>query len=279
MTSMRARAGRLAKLIAAAAAIAVSLVSAGSAGLRTGTTTANPTLYITYAMNCTFTILDDSGKQVTSVAPGAYQVDVRTPVVFGMYPTSPGQTDFYACRGIPQFQLTGPGVSLFTTMTAGCEQDKLFTETFAPNATYVAQDLNQPSLTHAAFTTLASGTSSPVAVTYGGGKGKPQASTDIAGSLKVKATLHATVTANGALKLVSGGKTVSKLAAGRYTFAISDQDAKASFTILGPTYTAPKTLTAAGFKGTHSVVLSLTSGRWTYYSSLAGVHFFRVTAD
>jgi hypothetical protein len=271
---MGPRVRRLASLMTLAAAIAVGLVSSGSAGLRT---TANPTLYFMYTLNCTFTIVDDSGKPFTSIPPGRYQVDVRTPVVFGMYPDQPGQTDFYACRGIPQFQLQGPGVDLFTTMTAGCDSDRLFTVTLQPNATYVAQDLNQPSVAHGSFTTLSSGSSSPVTVTYGGGKGKSQASTDITGSLKVKATLHATVAANGALKLVSGGKTVSKLAAGRYKFAISDQDAKASFILLGPTYTAPKTLTAAGFKGTHSVVLSLTSGKWAYYASLATVHFFRVT--
>ena len=271
---MAARVRRLATLVTLATAIAVGLVSTGSAGLRT---TANPTLYVMYAMNCTFSIVDDSGKTVTSISPGRYQVDVRTPVVFGMYPGTPGQTDYTACRGVPQFQLQGPGVDLFTTMTAGCDSDRIFVETFQPNATYVAQDLNQPSVTRASFTTLSSGSSSPVTVTYGGGKGKSQASTDIAGSLKIKATLQATVAANGALKLLNGGKTVTKLAAGRYKFAISDQDTKVSFNLLGPTYTAPRALTAAGFKGTRSVVLALTSGKWSYYSSLRTVHFFRVT--
>jgi hypothetical protein len=272
--SMAARVRRLAGLMALATVIAVGLVSTGSAGLRT---TANPTLYFMYAMNCTFSITDDSGKPVTSISPGHYQVDVRTPVDFGMYPAIPGQTDYTACRGVPQFQLQGPGVDLFTTMTAGCDSERLFTETFQPNATYVAQDLNQPSLTHATFTTLASGASSAVTVTYGGGKGTAQQQSPLIGSLSLMGTLHATVTANGALKLLSAGKTVSKLAAGRYKFAISDQDPKASFTILGPTYTAPRTLTAAGFKGTHSVILSLTSGKWTYYTSFATLHFFRVT--
>jgi hypothetical protein len=273
--SMAARARRLASLITLATAIAVGLVSTGSAGLRT---TANPTLYVVYAMNCTFSIVDDSFKPVTSIPPGHYQVDVRTPVVFGMYPGTPGQTDFIACRGVPQFQLQGPGVDLFTTMTAGCDSDRLFTETFQPNATYVAQDLNQPSVARGSFTTLATGASSPVTVTYGGGKGKAEQQSALVGSLSLKGTLHATVTANGALKLMSAGKTVSKLAAGRYKFAISDQDAKASFTILGPTYTAPKMLTPAGFKGTHSVIVSLTSGKWSYYTSLATLHFFRVTS-
>jgi hypothetical protein len=277
MRSMWARAERVAQLTAGAIAIAVVLVPIGSAGLRTRATTANPTLYFTYTMNCTFTILDDSGKQVTSVPPGNYQVDVRTPVVFGMYPMTQGQTDFYACRGVPQFDLTGPGVNIFTTMTAGCEQDKLFNATFAPSSTYVAQDLNQPSLTRATFATLASGAPSPVAVTYGGGKGKAQQSVDIVGSLKLQGTLHATVSANGALTLMSAGKTVSKLPAGRYKIAISDQDPKAGFIVLGPTYTAPKALTPTRFRGTHSVTLALTSGKWSYYASLATVHFFRVT--
>ena len=73
-------------------------------------------------MNCTFTIVDDSGKPVTSIAPGAYQVDVRTPVVFGTLPIPIGMasTDFTACKGVPMFQLAGPGVNVSTTMTAGC---------------------------------------------------------------------------------------------------------------------------------------------------------------
>src|SRR5438045_3898179 len=100
MKGMGPRAGRVLQQVAAAIAIAVALVPAGSAGLRT---TALPTLYVTYAMNCTFTILDDSGKQVSAIPPGKYQVQVVTPVVFGMYPMQEGQTDFYACRGVPQF--------------------------------------------------------------------------------------------------------------------------------------------------------------------------------
>jgi hypothetical protein len=271
---MTARVRRFVSLITLAIVIAVGLVSTGSAGLRT---TANPTLYFMYAMNCTFTIVGDSGAPVTSIAPGHYQVDVRTPVDFGMYPATSGQTDYTACRGVPQFQLEGPGVDLVTTMTAGCDSERIFTETFQPNATYVAQDLNQPSITHESFTTLASGASAPVTVTYGGGKGTAESQSALVGSLALKGTLHATVTANGALKLLNAGKAVSSLAAGRYKFAISDQDAKASFNLLGPTYSAPKTLTAAGFKGTHSVILSLSSGKWSYYTSLATIHFFRVT--
>ena len=268
--------GRRFSTLAALLAMAAVLVPAGKAA--SPGQAALPTLYVVYTLNCTFSIVDDSGKLVTSIPPGHYQVDVRTPVVFGMYPGTPGQTDYTACRGVPQFQLQGPGVDLFTTMTAGCDSDRIFVETFQPNATYVAQDLNQPSLTHGTFTTLASGTPVAPVVTYGGGKGKAESQSALVGSLALKGTLQATVTVNGALKLTNAGKTVSNLAAGRYKFAISDQDAKASFKLLGPTYTAPKTLTPAGFTGTHSVIVSLTSGKWSYYTSLATLHFFRVTS-
>src|SRR5262245_8564318 len=265
MQGMGLRTRRVAQLIAAALAIAVLFVPAGSAGRRT---TALPTLYITYAMNCTFVILDDTGRQVTAIPPGKWQVQVTTPVVFGMYPMTEGQTDFYACRGVPQFQLTGPGVNIFTTMTAGCEQTKLFPETFAPSATYVAQDLNQPSLTRATFTTLASGSAAPVAVTYGGGKGKVQQSEDIVGSQSVNGTLRASVSPQGKLVLTHDGKTVSKLAAGRYKFLILDQDPKAGFVVLGPSDTAPTSLTKTAFKGTRSVTVRLTPGKWSYYTTL-----------
>src|SRR5579872_843673 len=116
---MAVRMRRFAYLTAVTTAAAAALVSAGSGAVRT---TANPTIYFLYAMNCTFTIVDDSGKTVTAIAPGKYQVDVRTPLAFGTIPIPSGTdpNDMTACRGVPQFQLTGPGVNLFTTLTAGC---------------------------------------------------------------------------------------------------------------------------------------------------------------
>jgi hypothetical protein len=243
--------------------------------VRTGK--AAPTLYFMYAMNCTFTVVDDSGKPVTSIAPGSYQVDVRTPIQFGTLPLPSGPTDMTACRGVPQFQLTGPGVNLFTTMTAGCEQDKVFPETFQANATYVAEDLNQPSVAHATFTTLASGTPTAPPVTYGGGKGKGELSTDIVGSLAVLGTVDAAVRPDGKPTLTSKGRTVTALRKGRYTFALSDRDSKAGFMILGPTSHAPTSLTGVKFLGRRSLTIKLTTGRWTYYTNLGTVHYFRVT--
>ena len=39
-----------------------------------------------------------------------------------------------------------------------------------------------------------------------------------------------------------------------------------------PTSTSPMSLTK------HSVTISLTAGRWTYYTNLRAIHYFRVTA-
>jgi hypothetical protein len=273
--AMAARTRRFAVLLGVAAGLAALLVSTGSAGLRA---TANPTVYIMYSMNCTFTIDDSSGKPITSIAPGAYQVEVRTPLAFGTMPNPGPGTDMTACRGAPQFQLQGPGVDLFTTMTAGCEDDKIFTETFQPSGTYVAQDLNQPSVAHGSFTTLASGTPVVPTTTYGGGKGKPEVSTDIVGSLAFAATLNGTVASNGAPALKNAGKTVASLKAGRYKFTISDRDSKLGFNLLGPTSKAPANLTGAKFVGNRSVAVKLTAGKWTYYTNMGSIHYFRVTA-
>jgi hypothetical protein len=259
------------------AAVALSAVMVSSGAPATSPTL--PTLYVVYAMNCTFTITDDQGKAVSSIAPGTYQVDVRTPLAFGTVPlANMGVTDMTACKGMPQFQLTGPGVNLFTTMTAGCEADKTYPETFLPSATYVATDQNQPGVARGTFTTLASGT--PVipanpATPWGG---KTAASDDIVGSGRVKGTVAGTLASNGALTLKLSGKAVSKLASGRYTFTITDKNTKAGFAIIGPKATSPTNVTGVKFVGKRSKTVRLTPGRWTYYTSgLRQIHYIVVT--
>lgn len=273
-SSIATRTRRFAVATALATVAAAVLVSFGGAG---SAATGAPTLYILYTMNCTFTIQNDAGQTITSIAPGTYQVDVRTPVQFGTLPLPASATDMTACRGFPQFQLTGPGVSLQTTLTAGCQDDVLFPETFQPSATYTAEDLNQPSVAHASFTTLASGTPTIPNVTYGGGKGHAETSQDIVGSANVKGTLNALVNAKGTLTLTTKqGKPVSKLDGGRYRFAVTDDSKKLGVSLLGPTSTKPIVLTTSAFHGKHSVTLRLTTGRWAYYTNLHTIRYFRV---
>lgn len=68
--------------VIAALAVAAVLVPASGASSRAGGAPALPTLYVQYTMNCTFGIFDDQGRPVTSIAPGNYQVEVETPVMF-----------------------------------------------------------------------------------------------------------------------------------------------------------------------------------------------------
>ena len=194
------------------------LVGIGSASAPTSTARI-PTLYVMYAMNCTFQFENDSGQVVSSIPPGNYEVDVRTPIAFGTVPLI-GITDLTACHGQPMFQMSGPGVNIFTTMTAGCSVDLLFPETFQPNATYVAQDNNQPAVTRSTLTVLGSGApATPPPITISGAT--TSQSGDIVGSgiVGTRATISGSVNSTGKPTLmlerqvgdVAGGRQVHVL--------------------------------------------------------------------
>ena len=261
-------------LLAIAAALALNAPTVLAAS-------AIPTVYVAYAMNCTFTITDDSGKTVSSIAPGAYQVQVTTPIPFAA--EDPSQTDFTACKGFAQFQLSGPGVSVYTTLDDGDGGFEQFTATFKPSSTYTAQDNNQPTVAHGVFTTTATGTPpTPSLPTGSGGSStgvKPTVSHDIAGSAVVpfRGNLAATVDAAGRLALTSKGKPVGTLTAGLYTFAVVDKSATSGFTIQKLKASAIA-LTAVGYKGTHVKTIDLKAGQWIFFSPGGKKSYFIVVA-
>jgi hypothetical protein len=193
----------------------------------------------------------------------------------------PKASDLTACHGMAMFQLTGPGVSFSTTVDGGCAADDFTTLSFQPSATYVAQDMNQPSVAHASFTTLASGTPGTVNATYGStgsGNGTPNQSIVGSGLSASLGTLVGTVAANGSLTLTHGGKTVTKLKAGRYTFTITDKSTKLGFGLLGPKTRSTTQLTKPAFVGRETVTVTLSAGRWTYLGNILQVHSFVVSA-
>jgi hypothetical protein len=276
---------RFVSALVAVLAPAAFLVSSGSAGSLAGAPPALPTLYVSYALNCTFTITDDSGRKVTAIAPGAYQIDVSTPTEFGYLDPKLGGCggDGY---GYVDFQLTGPGVNLSTTIDAGCETDYLFPPTsFKASSTFTAQELSQPSVTRSVFTTLASGSPPiPTHNAYTPTSGKGTTSQDIVGSgisAAVRGTLTGTLSASGKPTLTSKGKTVSTLKAGRYVFAITDKDPKASFIlqIHQTGFLAPKStdLTGVEFVGTQRKIVTLKTGKWMYYAGRGKFYHFEVT--
>jgi hypothetical protein len=279
---------RRALTVAAVMVLAAVLTPLGNAARRSTGASSLPTLYVQYTMNCTFSIVDDSGHPVTSIAPGDYQLEVSTPIMFKL--VHPGGTtsdeiapnDFSGCKGWVQFQLTGPGVNVFTTLDSGCDAYLIVPEqTFKPNSTYTATDLNQPSVARASFTTTATGTpTAPTKSAYGTTSGKGTSQQDIVGSLQrgaVKGTLSGALSARGKPSLTSKGKLVSVLRTGRYTFAIDDLDKKGSFTLEAVSGGTVKDLTSVPFVGRHSVTLNLTPGRWMYYAVRGRAYYFLVT--
>jgi hypothetical protein len=269
MTIRRRRLAILAGLLVAAAAF---VPTAGS-GTRD---TVQPTLYVEYTMNCTFAIVDDFGRRVTSIAPGSYQLHVATPVVFAGVDLS-GTDDFTACKSFVQFQLSGPGVSLFTTLQDGDEDKDDYALTFLPSSSYTAQDLVRGAPTRTVFTTTATGSPAAPASPYtpSSSATKPTQSVDIVGSaLKsnpLRGTITATIDAAGKPTLAYKGKALGTLRGGRYTTTVTDQSKKAGlvFQLLGKSGQPVKSVTASAtaFVGKHTTTVTLQKGQWIFTAS------------
>jgi hypothetical protein len=277
---------RLISVVVALVAAAAVAVPAGTAARRDNAPQVLPALYVKYTMNCTFQIVDDAGAPVTTIPPGTYEVEVSTPIMFKLAVPQPGSADlapndFTGCKGWVQFQLTGPGVNLFTTLDLGC--DAFYTlpaTTFKPGATYTAQDLNQPNATRTTFQIATSGTPAVPNTPYGATSGKGIASQDIAGSgikAPIKATLAGLVDAKGKPLLRIHGKPVSTVKAGRYKFSVNDLDPKAGLSLKAVSNAKVTALSGGEFVGYHTTTVQLTPGRWMYYVKSGAARYFVVT--
>jgi hypothetical protein len=68
------------------------------------------------------------------------------------------------------------------------------------------------------------------------------------------------------IKLTSGGKKVTKLKAGKYTFAIADKASVHNFVLEQESGgTLEKQLTSVPFVGKKTVTIALKKGKWKYY--------------
>ena len=230
-----------------------------------------PTLYVNYTMNCTFSISDDSGKTISSIAPGQYQVLVLTPMVFADVDLSgKPANDMTACKSFVQFQLSGPGVSLSTTLQDGDEDKDTLRATFAPSASYNAVDLNQPSVARFSFTSAATGAAASPAGPASTATGKGQTQQELVGSqagadASFRGSLDAIVTAGGKLSLTRNGKPVKSLKTGKWTFSVDDESKKAGFTVQALNGKA-QTVTSTTFVGSHDATISLKAGRWFFFT-------------
>jgi hypothetical protein len=259
------------------ATVAAALVAAAPGG---ASRTALPTLYVNYTMNCTFTITDDTGKTVSSIAPGTWQVAVSTPGSFGGVDLT-GKNDMTACKGSIDFKLTGPGVALETTLNDGDGSYDMLSGNFAPSSTYTAVDTNQPSVARATFTTAASGSAAGSAGGSSSGSGSSGSSgsagagASSGGSVTV-GTLSGTVGSTGALKLTYKGRSITTLKPGNYTVTVVDTSTHNGFILHGK---STVTVSSAPFVGKKTLLVNLKTGQWYFATSAKGKKtYFIVTA-
>ncbi len=259
------------------AALTGAVAAAG--GTATAAESDNPGLTVVFSQNKTAIMFQPNGTQVgtTSGAP--------TVIPYGTYnlylDDSAGVSDV-------TFDLQGPGVSLVSNMSFGEEVSENWAETFQANSTYTYFDNMRPGTTWtfqtsgtAAAPTTGASTAPPTQPLQSSNSGSATSTTPIASQAPaaLKGTLKGTVGATGVVTLAFKGKAVTKLAKGRYKLAVTDKDRKDGFTIRGATK-EPVLGSGVGFIGTHTITVTLTPGRWLFYSTLGTKsHAFTVTSS
>jgi hypothetical protein len=258
-------------------ALALGLAAAAALSFGSASQAAEPTLYANYSTSCTFVFVNDSGGAVTSVAPGTYQIAVVTPFAF-----SAGGA---ACDFV-QFDMTGPGVSLQTTLGDGDAEYELHTVSLQAGSTYTVQDDARAAQTRRTFAVATTGVPSPVVAVPSTPTSSPTStkttsgastSQDLVGSaiLPFRGTLDALVSPTGALSLTKSKQSVDTLKSGRYTFRIVDDSHKAGFTVQLLKHSA-KALSTKQFTGSRSETVSLPKGQWIFYTPSGIRHYFVV---
>jgi hypothetical protein len=243
----------------------------------------DPTLYVHYTMNCTFTIVGDDGRAISVIPPGNYQVLVTSPLPFAEPDLSGVADPNIACSHSLSFRLTGPGVGLHTTLEDGDASSDQLQAAFQVG-TYVAQEDRRPAVTRTVIT-VSSGASSTGGGTSGGASGgssgspsnpKPSTGSGAGSGLAFHGWLNGNVSTAGALTLKFKGKAVSKLKAGRYRITVVDRAPRSSFSLQRVGKPAV-TVTGLPFVGKRTMTLNLSEGRWMFYSALNKKRFFVVT--
>ena len=120
----------------------------------------DPTIYVHYTMNCTFSIIGDNGAPISVIPPGRYQVLVTSPQPFAELDLSGVADPNFGCSHALSWRLTGPGVSLHTTLEDGDGSADQMQATFQVG-TYTAVEDRRPTVR--SVITVASGATNPSA--------------------------------------------------------------------------------------------------------------------
>ena len=256
--------------------LAVAVLLVGFAGTAKA---AFPTIYVNYnSANCTFTVTNDAHTTVTTLAPGNYQVNISTfdPYAF----VGAGSTSIQNCGGYVQFSLTGPGVSLMTTLGEGDASSELDSVTLQAGGTYTMVDASNVAGSKTSFLTSTTGSAGSVtgasspstggsSTAAGGSKSSTSAIGTTIGRATLRGTIVGAVAASGKVTLTIKGKPVQNLTAGRYNFSIVDRSRSSGLKIQ-TTHSLPITVTGGKFVGKHQTSITLNRGQWLYYGSFIG---------
>jgi hypothetical protein len=221
-----------------------------------GSRAANLSLEVTFNVNGTIAVALPDGTPVGS-ASGA-----PTVIPAGIYTlqlSGPG-----GCAYLPFFQLKGPGLEVVEDLTGGEMDYTSRIVNLLPNSTYTWRNSAAPGVVHT-FRTSGDvvGTQPPSVLPSLEKHSSTVSNQDVVGSRTVpfRGTLTGNVSAAGKLTLAYKGKSVTRLKAGRYTFAITDKSSTNGF-MLQKIKQARVSVSGLAFVGKRSLSVRLTAGRW-----------------
>jgi hypothetical protein len=224
-----------------------------------------PALYVFYDLTCTFTLTVDPGTSITAAsAPGP----TLPPGPYQLLTQMPNPANGYLCTS-PSFTLIGPGVSISIPFP-GQALDDVRLLTLEPSSTYVAEDEHAPGTTRRVFSTSSGGSSASLlpATTTPSGPGGTNEQPDIVGSAlpPYRGVLVARVAASGTATLTRSGRKVAALASGRYAIEVHDTTRHAGFFVEWGRH-KPLAVSGVAYVGRQRRTVTLTPGRWTYFST------------
>jgi len=228
-------------------------------------------LVATFQENHTITLTLADGTSVSglTIPAGSYTIHMENP---------------YDVAG-PEFDLSGPGVSLVTDMFFGETPSETYRAELQPNSTYTWRNNERPTTV---FTFRTAGTAASSSSTSGGSSSSSSSSSgtkssstskDVVGSQVVpfRGTLAGDVSTTGKLSLKLRGKPVATLKAGVYTVSVLDETARGDF-VLQKLGKPPVTLSGRAYVGRRSAKVTLRAGQWMFFSSAGKKSYFAVTA-
>ena len=240
-----------------------------------------PTLYVNYTDQCTFTVVNDAGQPVTSIAPGQYELDVTTPILFRMLaPGGPGEPErLHRLQGVCPVPDDGAGCERLLDARQRLQLGQRHRHLDASTELDLhTRGLEPAGRTKMTITTLAGGTpqlptTEPLRRDVGEGhtldgpdrieRARPRRPR---GEARDERQAHADAERQAGLKLRSG----------RYSFAIADRDRKGGVSLqVNVKDVAATELSGKAFVGTKKTTVVLSAGRWTV--SAAGSRAYTLT--